>query len=95
MITNPVVAGILLGTGFGFTGVPLPRMLSETLGLMSQAAVPLSLIVLGMGLAEYGVSEGWRESVALAALKLAGLSVHRVRNRAPHRPAAARDAGRW
>jgi hypothetical protein len=72
VITNPVVAGILLGTGFGFTGVPLPRMLSETLGLMSQAAVPLSLIVLGMGLAEYGVSEGWRESVALAALKLAG-----------------------
>ena len=72
VITNPIVAGILLGTGFGFTGLTLPRVASETLELVSQAAVPLSLIVLGMGLSEYGVSEGWRESVALAVLKLAG-----------------------
>jgi predicted permease len=71
VITNPIVAAIMLGTGFGFTGVALPRVAAETLGLVSQAAVPLSLIVLGMGLAEYGVSEGWRESVALAVLKLA------------------------
>jgi len=71
VITNPIVAAILLGTGFGFTGVTLPRVASETLGLISQAAPPLSLIVLGMGLAEYGVREGWRESTALAVLKLA------------------------
>jgi malonate transporter and related proteins len=72
VITNPIVAAIMLGTAFGFTGLALPRVAAETLGLVSQAAVPLSLIVLGMGLAEYGVSEGWRESIALAVLKLAG-----------------------
>jgi malonate transporter len=71
VVTNPVVAGILAGTGFGFTGLPLPPMIGETLSLMSQAAVPMSLIVLGMGLAEYGVKEGWRPSLALSALKLA------------------------
>ena len=38
---------------------------------MSQAAVPMSLIVLGMGLAEYGLREGWQPSVAIAAGKLA------------------------
>jgi hypothetical protein len=70
VVTNPVVAGILAGMAFGFSGLTLPAMVDQTLGLMSQAAVPLSLIVLGMGLAEYGTREGWRESVAIVALKL-------------------------
>ena len=38
---------------------------------MSNAAVPLSLIALGMSLAEYGFRAGWRESLAICALKLA------------------------
>ena len=75
VITNPVVAGILLGTIFGFTGLTLPSVIGETLSLTSQAAVPMSLIVLGMGLAEYGIREGWRESLALGGFKLAALPV--------------------
>jgi len=71
VVTNPVVAGILLGTAFGFTGLALPTMVDETVHLLSQAAIPMSLVVLGMGLAEYGVRAGWRQSVAIAALKLA------------------------
>jgi len=71
VLTNPIVASILLGTGFGFTGLPMPGMMSDTLSLIGQAAVPMSLLVLGMGLAEYGIREGWRESIAIAALKLA------------------------
>jgi len=70
VLTNPVVAGILAGTLFGFTGVTLPGVVDQTLLLMSQAAVPLSLIALGMGLAEYGTREGWRESAAITVLKL-------------------------
>ena len=71
VVTNPVVAGILLGTAFGFTGFALPAMVDETLHLLSQAAIPMSLVVLGMGLAEYGVRAGWRQSVVIATLKLA------------------------
>ena len=33
--------------------------------------MPLSLIALGMGLAEFGVREAWRESAAICVLKLA------------------------
>jgi malonate transporter and related proteins len=73
VLTNPVVAGILLGTAFGFTGLALPGVVDETLELVSQAAVPMSLIVLGMGLAEYGIRDDWRASVAITALKLAAL----------------------
>jgi len=71
VITNPVVAGILLGTAFGFTGLVLPAMIDDTVHMLSQAAIPMSLVVLGMGLAEYGVRAGWRQSVVIAALKLA------------------------
>jgi predicted permease len=70
VITNPVVAGILLGTAFGFTGLSLPAMIDDTVHMLSEAAIPMSLVVLGMGLAEYGVRAGWRQSVAIAALKL-------------------------
>jgi predicted permease len=73
VVTNPIVAGILAGTLFGFTGIALPAVIDQTLQLVSQAAVPLSLIVLGMGLAEYGVRDGWRASLAITALKLVAL----------------------
>jgi hypothetical protein len=46
-------------------------MIDDTVHMLSQAAIPMSLVVLGMGLAEYGVRAGWRQSVAIAALKLA------------------------
>jgi predicted permease len=70
VVTNPVVASILAGTAFGFLGVSMPAIIDQTLLMVSQAAVPLSLIALGMGLAEFGVRAGWRESAAIAALKL-------------------------
>jgi hypothetical protein len=71
VVRNPIVAAIMLGTAWGFTGIALPGVLAETLGLVSQVAMPLSLVVLGMGLAEYGVREGWQPSLAIAVLKLA------------------------
>lgn len=70
VFTNPVVVGILSGTAFGFTGIELPGVADRTLTLVGQAAVPLSLIALGMGLAQYGVREGWQHSLAIVVLKL-------------------------
>ncbi len=71
VVTNPVVASILIGAAWGFAGIPLPGVVDRTLDLVGQAAVPLSLIALGMGLAEYAVRAGWRESAAICAVKLA------------------------
>ena len=70
VVTNPVVASILLGTAFGFLAVPLPGFVDRTLAMVGDAAVPLSLVALGMGLAEFGVRAQWRESFAISALKL-------------------------
>jgi len=71
VLLNPVVASILLGAGFGLLAWPMPAMIDQTMELVSQAAVPLSLIALGMGLAEFGLREGWRQSAAICFLKLA------------------------
>jgi malonate transporter len=71
VLTNPVVASILIGTIWGLVALPLPGFVDQTLALVSEAAVPLSLIALGMGLSEYGIREGWRVSGAMTLLKLA------------------------
>jgi malonate transporter and related proteins len=68
---NPIVASILIGTAFGFTGLKLPDMIDRTISLLGDAAAPLSLIALGMSLQEFGVREGWRESLTMTTLKLA------------------------
>jgi malonate transporter len=70
VLTNPIVAAILGGTAFGMLGLKLPSPVASALGALGQTAGPLALLVLGLGLADYSVREGWRESAAICALKL-------------------------
>ena len=70
VLLNPIVSSILIGMAFGFSGLPLPGVVDRTLELVALAAVPLSLIALGMGLAEFGVRAGVTVSAALGAMKL-------------------------
>ena len=69
VLTNPLIVGILSGTLFSLTGLPLPTFVDRPVSILGQAA-PLSLVVLGMGLAEYRISEGWQLSSAICVLKL-------------------------
>lgn len=70
VMLNPLIAGILAGTAWGFTGLHMPQVADTTLALLSAAAVPMSLVALGMGLAEYGVRAGLKQSALITALKL-------------------------
>jgi hypothetical protein len=70
VLTNPIVASVLVGAAFGMSGLPLPAVIGTPLSLLGGSAVPLSLIVLGMGLAEYGIRSGWREAAVITAIKL-------------------------
>lgn len=70
VLTNPIVAGILSGSFLGLTGWSLPAAVDVPLNMVGQAATPMALIALGMGLAEYGVRKNWRISVTISAVKL-------------------------
>ena len=70
VIRNPIVASILAGTAYGFSGLGLPIFIDRTLEQMSLAAIPLSLVSLGMGLAVFSAKPAWVTSGTLAFVKL-------------------------
>jgi predicted permease len=70
VLTNPIVASVLSGTLFGLMGWTLPELIDSPLAMLGEAASPMSLIVLGMGLARYGIRGGIRISAAISAIKL-------------------------
>jgi malonate transporter and related proteins len=70
VLTNPLVAAILTGAGFGLLGLRLPALVDQPLSMLADAAAPMALVVLGMGLAQYGVRAAWPQSLAICALKL-------------------------
>lgn len=70
VLTNPIVASIVGGTLFGHTGLHLPSPLWAALGALGKVAAPAALLVLGMGLVEYGVGKDWQQSLAICCIKL-------------------------
>lgn len=73
VLTNPIVASILSGALFGVSGLSIPDWVHTPVSMLAQIAGPLSLIVVGLGLADYGVREGWWQSLAICTLKLFAL----------------------
>lgn len=70
LLKNPILAAIVSGTIFGLLNLRLPDTVNTTLQMVGQAAAPMALIVLGMGLAEYGVRTHLRESLVMTGVKL-------------------------
>jgi predicted permease len=71
VLTTPVILGILLGALFGFSGWTLPKIIDTPLAMVAESAAPMSMIALGMSLAEYRLRDGLGMSAAMCALKLA------------------------
>jgi predicted permease len=70
VLTNPIVAGVLSGTFFSLMGWTLPEAIDSPIAMLGEAASPMSLVVLGMGLAKYGIGDRIRISAAISAIKL-------------------------
>ncbi|MDR3221523.1 MAG: AEC family transporter [Candidatus Accumulibacter sp.] len=70
VLTNPVVVGILSGTLVGLSGWTLPEAIDSPIAMIAEAAAPMSMIALGMALAEYGIRDGIGVSSAICAIKL-------------------------
>lgn len=70
VLRNPIIVAILTGAGFGFFGGTLPEAVDSPLHMLGQTGMPLALVALGMGLAEYDIRDEWKMSVTISALKL-------------------------
>lgn len=69
-IIHPVVLPVLAGLLWNALFPPLPAIVDETLLTMSQAVVPLCLVLIGMSLAYYGVRGAAKGAIVLSVLKL-------------------------
>jgi len=70
VVTTPLVAAIILGTAFGFSGLTMPAPIEAGLSFLGTIAGPSALLILGIGLAQYGLRASWHQSLVISALKL-------------------------
>jgi len=70
VITNPVVASIVGGAVYGIIGPGIPVLIDRPLDMLGSAAGPMSLVAVGLSLAEFGVCSSWRVSAAISVVKL-------------------------
>lgn len=70
VLTNPIVAAILAGTLFGYSGLQLPIWASTALTWLGRPAGPVALLVLGLSLSAYALRESLAQSMAITLLKL-------------------------
>jgi predicted permease len=62
VLTNPVVASIVGGAAYGFAGLTTPAQIERPMAMLAAAIGPMSLVALGLSLAEFGIRKGWRNS---------------------------------
>ena len=71
-LKNPIVLSLVLGLLFNRSGIVLPELVLSGLSLVSQAALPGALLVLGASLARLSVSHH-RSGLIIALIKLISL----------------------
>lgn len=70
VLKNPLIISIFLGVAASFINLQLPYIISEPLRLVGNSATSLSLLVVGMGLAQYGFGKGLKGGICLSFIKL-------------------------
>lgn len=72
---NPIILGIFAGIIVNYIGFPLPKFINQSTKMVSDMTAPLSLIVLGMGLAEYKIRDKLLITASICTIKLAVLPI--------------------
>lgn len=70
LLRNPIIIGIAVGLSWNLLALPLPAPLESAIELMSAAALPTSLFVLGAALTTFKVAGHFSEAGVIIALKL-------------------------
>jgi malonate transporter and related proteins len=67
---NPIIIGLALGLIVNLTNISLPEALDRTLSILSDAALPCALFVLGASLSAYKLAGHFTEAWAMVGLKM-------------------------
>jgi predicted permease len=67
---NPLIIGIAAGVVWGVSGLKMPVAVGVPLAWVGQAAGPLALLALGMGMAHYQLGQERRVTAGIVVLKL-------------------------
>lgn len=70
LLRNPIIAPVLLGTLWRWSGFGLPEVFDKLLVLIGSAAIPVSLTALGMTLARYKLAGQTPTLLLIVVLKL-------------------------
>lgn len=73
LLQNPIIAALLAGSLWRFTGWGLHPIADKIVSLLGQAGVPAALFALGLSLAAYGLKGHLLPVAVLLALKMAAL----------------------
>lgn len=68
--SNPLIVAMLGGGLISLSGLTVPGPIRSTLDLLQNAAVPLALVAMGMGLAGYRIASGLRDALVMSVAKL-------------------------
>ena len=69
-LIHPVILPIVAGFVWNLAALPMPPAIDATLNTLSQAAVPLCLVLIGLSLAHYGVKGVVKPAIAQGCVKL-------------------------
>jgi len=67
---NPVLLSVIAAMAWNLTGLPVPGVIRRTLEMLGAASPPIALFCLGGSLFGLSAAAMWRETMAIAAVKL-------------------------
>lgn len=70
LVRNPIIAAVILGTLWRWSGLELPGIADKLITLLAGAAIPVSLTALGMTLARYEIKGQMPTLALITVLKL-------------------------
>lgn len=69
-VKNPIICSMFFGIAWGLLGITLPEPLQKPIDLMANAAAPIALFAVGIGLTQYRIRSSLNLSAVICALKL-------------------------
>lgn len=70
LIKNPIIIGLVFGLSYNLLSLPIPDPIAETISILSRAALPCALIVLGASLSTYQLAGKFKEAWTIVGLKI-------------------------